>query len=540
MCAEDTDGARTAIRLIPQLAQGKEAVAAALRMPIHPVLPRAIGSGALNGTAWVALDFPEGELLTNQIPLKTSALLTMGAMIAGALAALHEKDIIHGELSSESVLVVPATAGDRFVLFDAPLVVMNRLTDRRGEERLLSQLTVLVPFLSPERARGAKASRSSDVWALGMIISIASGAKGVPGTSTLEKIAGIVTNKWRPAVSGTLPIALRLLLTRMLAPEPSDRPSAMDSAIELEHLCVALTAVDPVAAFEAPVVERLPFVEKTVIVDPFEALVAEGVTAVEVTDPQTAQVPGPTAPSGPLSDEPTMASLMRGLLIPALPAKPRRRTPLPLPPILDPAALTVPSQPARHPSPAPRPGVVASVPEFELPNFTSIQTMRFGALPGAVRPPKPLAVLTEDVADEAAAARASIEAAAPTPLVDAPSIHDQAEDAFAANVRLGQQHRFLAAGIIAGLLFLAIAGLVVKSQYDSPSEPSNAAEPVKAEPVKAEPVKAEPVEVEPLKAERTRAKPVAAAAPVKAAKPGHKTAGEEGPRRPASRLDEGD
>ena len=44
VCAEDKhDGSRTAIRLIPEMASGQAAVAAALKMPVHPVLPRAIG-----------------------------------------------------------------------------------------------------------------------------------------------------------------------------------------------------------------------------------------------------------------------------------------------------------------------------------------------------------------------------------------------------------------------------------------------------------------------------------------------------------------
>ncbi len=108
MCAEDKDRARTAIRLIPDLAQGKEAVAAALRLPLHPVLPRPQGLGAFNGSAWVAIDFPEGELLTHRMPLTPKSLLAMGSRISGALAALHQNGVVHGELSGESVLVVPA------------------------------------------------------------------------------------------------------------------------------------------------------------------------------------------------------------------------------------------------------------------------------------------------------------------------------------------------------------------------------------------------------------------------------------------------
>ena len=480
MCAEDRDGARTAIRLIPQIAQGKEAVAAALKLPVHPVLPRALGSGALEDSSWVAIDFPEGELLTHRIPLDTAGLLTMGSMIAGALTALHQNGIVHGELSTESVLTVPAPGGDRYVLFDAPLVVMNRLSDRRGEERLLVQLIHLVPFLSPERARGMEASMASDIWALGMILSIASGAEGIPGRSTLEKIAAMVTNKWRPAVSQSLPISLRLLLTRMLAPDPKDRPSSLDIAMELEHLCVALTALQP------PLSKLDKVLEQSQAADPFEALVAAGVSVNAMdshaeptremvigdrpghdkTDPYAMMpAPVPTAPDRPVFVEPAPAiAAPLPLLIPAHPST------RPLPPILDPNAVVVPLLAMRVHSPTPMPKLPPTV--ESLPGQSQI-TGRFGTLPGAVRPEKVPAVLTEDIAEEAAAARAAFAMdnvlTGPLPIVSAPepvrSIHDDAEDAFAADVLRAQKKRYQFAAIAACVVIVGAGGMLLRSAF---------------------------------------------------------------------------
>ncbi len=551
VCAEDKhDGSRTAIRLIPEMASGQAAVAAALKMPVHPVLPRAIGSGASNGSSWVAIDFPEGELLAQKSPLDTAALLTMGSMVAGALTALHQNGIVHGELSTESVLVVPARATNslRYVLFDAPLVVMNRLTDRRGEERLLSQLTHLVPFLSPERARGVEASQASDVWAFGMILSLASGAKAVPGDSTLEKIAAIVTNKWRPAVSPSLPIALRLLLTRMLAPDPKDRPSSLDVALELETLCVAFTAHQQVTAQTAQSADTNPLaqfrIEKLAaqtklaesspkIEDPFEALVAAGVSAkamdphaeptkqnvmglTEVTDPRAPLPPpvpttpargqnlktAPAAAPAPLAVPETVKLIADEvaalpLIIPAHPAAPhaqakasppaqQRRTPMPLPPILDPAAVVVAPQPRRTPVPAPMPKI-AQAPVMPL-NVPQTETMRYGALPGADRPPKvPQNIITEDVAQEAAQARAEVRAEALTakvaPVPDVPmavvntdvgvpSVHDEAEEAFARSVQAASKRRTRIAMAIAAALVVLVGGSMLISALSGPSTPA--------------------------------------------------------------------
>ena len=591
LCAEDKDGARTAIRMIPQMAQGEEAVAAALRMPLHPMLPRTVGSGLLEDSSWVAIDFPEGELLTNRISLTTPALLTMGSMIAGALSALHQNNIVHGEMSTDSVLVVPGAGGDRFVLFDAPLVVINRLSDRRGEERLLSQLTHLVPFLSPERARGVDANFASDIWSLGMIISLASGAKAIPGDSTLEKIASIVTNKWRPSVAASLPIALRLLLTRMLAPQPQDRPTALEAATELEHLTVALTAHKNVTPHAAPAVVTQPvpparldkLVAQAKAADPFDSLVAKGVSAVgpdvhteptkrtmipghDVTDPHSAVVlPVPTAPSVPVWNEPSAAPIQ--LLIPAHPSQQQRR--MPLPPILDPQAVVV-----ARPPPVAVPQV-DTLPDPSLPQKPQATTLPFGVN-------RPAASLPSVMVSNSAAMEV------PAAAFDAPSVHDQAEDAFAADVRRTQKRRLIALAIAAGVVILGAGGFVLKSQFESEPEvervrvprprkvaavevapdktepvmkaepPANAEPVVKAEPVvqaepatkaepvvkaepapKAEPVKAAPAKAEPIaKTEPVAARPAAAPRPVKQPAAVRKT--EDAPRRPASRLDEGD
>ncbi len=580
MCAEDKDGARTAIRMVPQYAQGREAVAAVLKFPLHPVLPRALGSGQLNDSAWVALDFPEGVLVTQQWPLELPRLLAMGSAVASALAALHQGNIVHGELSGDSVLGVPHQGGERFVLFDAPLVVMNRMTDRRGEERLLAQLTHIVPFLSPERARGLEADFAADIWALGVLISLAAGAQTVPGGSALEKIASIVTGKWRPAVPATLPIALRLLLTRMLAPEPRARPTSLDVAIEFSNLLEALSnhqhavTVHPSSNADTNPVGQARIqglVAKMNEPDPFAALIGRGVSVSQpdvhseptrrlipgadftdpdapviatgkghdVTDPY-AQQPVPTAPNAPVQPEkpepswPPMkleALPAEGLLVPAVPAK--RRTPPPLPPILDPMAVSVAPSPRLH-SPSPMPKLVAAMPEPELGPL--LTTQRFGELPTSVAMtapspapmpsmPAPAPSLPITVAEPVSASEeANAQAAAMLAEAPAKSIHDELEDAFGAELRRARARRFAVLGIAAAVLVVGTIGLVLHSQLskDEPeARPARVAKGAPAEdeaPVALTPV-ARPARAPAKAAERKAAVVEAKPAPVVEATP---------------------
>ena len=175
-CAEDTEsGARLAVRWLPLEANGENAVRACAKLPEHPTLPRVHQTGQMDGKAFLAMEFPDGQLLATQMgePLAGDPLLEMGAQLADALATIHSQSVFHGELSAESVLLAKGKA----YLWDMPLVIANRLTDRRGEERLMHQLVRTAPFLSPERARGAAPSAEGDVYGLAAVMCLAGGAK---------------------------------------------------------------------------------------------------------------------------------------------------------------------------------------------------------------------------------------------------------------------------------------------------------------------------------------------------------------------------
>ncbi|MBX7112814.1 MAG: protein kinase [Myxococcaceae bacterium] len=223
-CAEDTEsGMRMAVRWLPLEANGDAAVKACEKLPQHPTLPRIRQVGQVGSAAYVAMDFPDGQLLSTRLGENFGApeLMRMGGQIADALATIHTQGVFHGELSAESVLL----AGDRAFLWDMPLVIANRLTDRRGEERLMQQLVKTAHYLSPERARGAPASAEGDVYALGAVLSVAAGAVLSTG-STLSVVHSVATYNWSPEVPSRLPVPLQNLLESMLSPEPKARPNA--------------------------------------------------------------------------------------------------------------------------------------------------------------------------------------------------------------------------------------------------------------------------------------------------------------------------
>lgn len=229
-CAEDTvSGDRLAVRWVPLEANGELAVKACEKLPSHHALPRILQTGQVGGSAFVALDFPDGEMLSarGEERLETETLLKLAANLADALATVHAQGVVHGEMSRDSVLLAK---DGKASLWDMPLVIANRLADRRGENRLMQNLVKTAPYLAPERARGEGASQASDVYALGAILCISGGAPLPAAPTTLGAVHQIAAGEWSPRVPTSLPERYQLLLSRMVHVDPALRPLASEVA----------------------------------------------------------------------------------------------------------------------------------------------------------------------------------------------------------------------------------------------------------------------------------------------------------------------
>jgi hypothetical protein len=236
-CAEDTvSGDRLAVRWLPLEANGDAAVKACEKLPSHPTLPRILQTGQVGSSAFVALDFPDGEMLSalGEERLDNDLLVKLAAQLSDALATVHAQGVVHGEMSRDSVLLI--NGGQKASLWDMPLVIANRLSDRRGENRLMQNLVKTAPYLSPERARGEGASQAGDVYALGAILCVAGGAPLPTASTTLGAVHQVASGDWTPRVPSTLPARWCSMIERMLSREPSSRPSATEVAMAFSQV----------------------------------------------------------------------------------------------------------------------------------------------------------------------------------------------------------------------------------------------------------------------------------------------------------------
>ncbi len=235
-CAEDTvSGERLAVRWIPLEANGDAAVKACEKLPAHHALPRILQTGQVGTSAFVALDFPDGEMLSarGEERLDSELLLKLAAQLSDALAIVHSQGVVHGEMSRDSVLMA---ASGKASLWDMPLVIANRLSDRRGENRLMQNLHKTAPYLSPERARGEGASQEGDVYALGAILCVSAGAPLPTAPTTLGVVNLIASGQWVPRVPASLPDRWAQMLTRMVSTAAAARPSSLEVALAFAHV----------------------------------------------------------------------------------------------------------------------------------------------------------------------------------------------------------------------------------------------------------------------------------------------------------------
>lgn len=256
-CAEDTEsGARMAVRWLPLDANGESAVKACAKLPEHPTLPRVHQTGVTGDKAFLAMEFPDGKLLATMVGETVSGelLLEAGAQLADALATIHSQAVVHGEMSAESVLIAKGKA----FLWDMPLVIANRLTDRRGEERLMHQLVRTAPFMAPERARGGPPSPECDVYGLAAVMCLAGGSTMPPAGTTLSVVHAIVSGDWAPTVPAVFHEPYRGLLTRMLSRDPAQRPSAREVADLLGKPAGAIPTIPEMPAIVLPVLVPPP------------------------------------------------------------------------------------------------------------------------------------------------------------------------------------------------------------------------------------------------------------------------------------------
>jgi eukaryotic-like serine/threonine-protein kinase len=180
--------------------------------------------------AYLVMELVDGEPLS-QLLARAGALPPALAMrIVGqtglALQAAHDAGVIHRDVKPGNLLIVRVNRDD-------PADVQVKVTDfgiaRAVDAAPLTRTGMVMGtahYLSPEQARAATITPSSDIYSLGVVaFECLTGARPFTG-DTAFAIAAAHAHQAPPPLPSSLPAPVRALVESAMAKEPSGRPSS--------------------------------------------------------------------------------------------------------------------------------------------------------------------------------------------------------------------------------------------------------------------------------------------------------------------------
>ncbi|GAA4676582.1 serine/threonine-protein kinase [Pseudonocardia yuanmonensis] len=280
-------------------------------VPRHPALVEVLDSGVdgEGGEArgYVVMQLVDGGSLADLVelgPVPAERVITIGTVIAGALAHLHALGVVHRDVKPANVLLDRTGRAFLADLGVARLLDATRVTTMG--------LAVGTPaYMAPEQVQGREVGPPADVYALGLVLLEGlTGRREYAGAALESAVARIHR---RPDVPPHLDPPLRTLLIAMTADEPTARPTAAEVAVRLGDLAVH-PATAPLPAPTAPARHRSPASARprrrvlTALAGGVAAaggLVVLGTSLLSGPDPVAPAVAVPTpAPAAPV--EPTL------------------------------------------------------------------------------------------------------------------------------------------------------------------------------------------------------------------------------------------
>jgi serine/threonine protein kinase/tetratricopeptide (TPR) repeat protein len=252
-------GRRVAVKMLHPHTEGEEGrrrlwrearAAAAIN---HPNVCQVLDVGEEAGSLWIAMELLEGEPLSSRVsrgPMPVVEAVTAALGILAALDAMHRRGVVHRDLKPSNVFLTPH--GVKLLDFG---LAWSPEANTAGTERL-TQVGALVGtpgFMAPEQLTGDPVGPAADLFAFGAILFEMLTAKPAFAGATTVDVCHAVLHGQPPALVGGPGIeALDLVIQRVLAKRPEDRPAVAASlADELR------AATGRCAAGETPVVRTM-------------------------------------------------------------------------------------------------------------------------------------------------------------------------------------------------------------------------------------------------------------------------------------------
>jgi hypothetical protein len=287
----------------------------------HQGVPEVIDFGTDSaGVVYCVYEAITGDSLKSVVtadgrfPVATA--LAIGRQIAAALAAAHSSGLVHGNLTTENVLLFNDAEGG----------INIKLLDFGSADPMAADDTGLAPtefaYLSPEQCSGTKAAdEKSDIYALGVILyEMLTGVPPFAGEKPTDVLIKHIEEPPAPMIAfrNDIPAAVEPIVLKALSKNPEMRQqSASELATELENASVEETVADRAIAASSGGLWKTALLILVGIGMVASALIYA--TSVTRTDPATALQPDanglPVQPLNPATgiEEKNLASMTGGV-----------------------------------------------------------------------------------------------------------------------------------------------------------------------------------------------------------------------------------
>ncbi len=177
-------GERVALKSIRQGAANEKAVerfrreVQLARRVTHPNVCRIFDVGVHEGVSFLSMEFLAGQTLSERLdrqgPMAVAAARPIAQQLAAGLQAAHHEGIVHRDLKSANVMLVPSPGrAERVVITDfglARLAVTDEEADGPHDLTTGAGIAGSPAYMSPEQVVGGPITPAADVYALGVVL----------------------------------------------------------------------------------------------------------------------------------------------------------------------------------------------------------------------------------------------------------------------------------------------------------------------------------------------------------------------------------
>ena len=241
----------------PQFRERFDREARAISALEHPHICALYDVGQQDGTAFLVMQYLEGETLADRLTGGALALdhaLQIAIEVADALATAHKAGIVHRDLKPGNIMLTKAGAK----LLDFGLAKAGPSAFAGAQASILPTTPPLtqmgsilgtIQYMAPEQIEGQEADARSDIFAFGAVAyEMLTGRKAFEGKSQPSVMAAILNRDPAPmsAIVPRVPAPLDHVVSRCLAKDPDERwQTARDVLHELRWASEDRSAREP-------------------------------------------------------------------------------------------------------------------------------------------------------------------------------------------------------------------------------------------------------------------------------------------------------